>query len=297
MGIDDNWNRFLAAGLLTSCLLLFCFFSGGYHRDEEEINSSNKELSNSKPDSMTENEVEKSEEHKSDPVRIKNSWNAFRAPVSEAFVEVLKKRSFSENDHIIISSRGGANKAGLDLGEFLQKQNLNIAINGKFGPCFSACAEFVLPAAKKVHFKNNPLIGYHWSPQVDRHLFETANHAQHKVELCDSLNSDVQRTVALLKRRNLKTDLWKQTFERLELEYFQPSIMRHSCQAGKRKFRHELWLPNSQQLKTYLDLNFTGDLCADYPQSCAKKIDEYFSKGISVVIGESIYISKGSTTP
>ena len=57
-----------------------------------------------------------------------------------------------------ISSRGGEIMLGMDLGEIVFENGLNVEVD-KF--CFSSCANYVFPAGKRKILNKNSLLGWH----------------------------------------------------------------------------------------------------------------------------------------
>ncbi len=98
----------------------------------------------------------------------------------------------------------------------------------------------------------------------------------------------------LLKSRDLSIDFWKQVESRLKLTQFKLVDAGEACPWKVRKFENLFWLPTSQQLKNLWGLKFEGQLCADDFDECKIKINSHWSKGKRIVVGDEIYISKGS---
>ncbi|RYU68789.1 hypothetical protein ERW51_06385 [Aliivibrio finisterrensis] len=57
-----------------------------------------------------------------------------------------------------IKSYGGEINLGMDLGEFVYKNNLTVEVNDY---CFSSCANYVFPSGKRKLISNRAVIGFH----------------------------------------------------------------------------------------------------------------------------------------
>ncbi|KAB2823607.1 hypothetical protein [Aliivibrio finisterrensis] len=57
-----------------------------------------------------------------------------------------------------IKSYGGEINLGMDLGEFVYKNNLTVEVNDY---CFSSCANYVFPSGKRKVISNRAVIGFH----------------------------------------------------------------------------------------------------------------------------------------
>lgn len=59
---------------------------------------------------------------------------------------------------LIITSPGGDIAAGIEFGYFIKENNLDVDVRKL---CFSACANYILPAAKKVVIKRDSMVAWH----------------------------------------------------------------------------------------------------------------------------------------
>ena len=90
---------------------------------------------------------------------------------------VLRAMRISRNNEkpitkLIITSPGGDLAAAIEFGYFIREHNLDVDVRKL---CFSACANYILPAARKVVIKRESLVGWHggamqeddlWRPSV-----------------------------------------------------------------------------------------------------------------------------------
>lgn len=82
-------------------------------------------------------------------------------------------RAVRESDKAInrlkITSTGGDMAVGIEFGYFVKENNLDVEVSEL---CFSACANYVLPAAKSVVINSNSLIGWHGGAKQADELWE-----------------------------------------------------------------------------------------------------------------------------
>lgn len=214
----------------------------------------------------------------------------YRGLIDQAFVDNLKTLT-DEPITLYLASNGGGADMGLAAANVMLQKNIHLVIDGKYGICASGCAEFIVPAANSVEFINTPLIGYHQNPQLIFHILK--DKATEELEHCGFIKSEVNATEGLLNQKGLKTDLWKETLDRIDLEYTQIYLYNGHCPWLSKRFAHELWFPTSTQLRDMLGLEFKGKLCADTPECYEPNIDRFWPAGMSFVAGDTIYVSKG----
>lgn len=214
----------------------------------------------------------------------------YRGLINQAFVNDLEALT-NEPITLYLTSNGGESDMGLAAGNVILQKNIRLVIDGDFGICASGCAEFVIPSASSVEFLNTPLIGYHQNPQLIYSIIK--DNTTEGLEHCDFIRSEVNATESLLNHKELKTDLWKETLNRIDLEYTQIYHYNGQCPRLRKRFSHELWFPTSSQLRDMLGLEFKGELCADTPECYEPNIDKLWPAGMSFVAGNTIYTSKG----
>ena len=59
---------------------------------------------------------------------------------------------------LIINSRGGSALFALKIAKYIIENDLELLV---IDDCSSACAEYILPAARRVNFKNSPVLAFH----------------------------------------------------------------------------------------------------------------------------------------
>ena len=82
------------------------------------------------------------------------------APIDKAFVRKLVNVE-GKNRTLIVKSPGGDAQYGYRAARIIYEEGHKLIITEY---CSSACAEFLLPAAKSLVFDKSPLIGFHGSP-------------------------------------------------------------------------------------------------------------------------------------
>ena len=191
----------------------------------------------------------------------------------------------AKNIKMSIRSSGGDESVTSQLGIYLLSKNLSLDVHGY---CYSECAEFLLPAADSLNFIDMPMIGFNWSPNLDYHQLIKAK-SNISACLLDSLANQKQ----LQKTRNLNVNFWKETKIRLVITKYLSLDINDKCPLILRESENHLWLPTSRQLRELWGLKFEGSVCADNFNKCTIKVDQFWSKGTRIAIGDEVYISKG----
>ena len=178
--------------------------------------------------------------------------------------------------------------------------------------CSSACAEFLLPAAKSLVFDKSPLIGFHGNSLSRESLIR--EQAGQDAVFCHSTLGLNTRIRQLYKKTGHNPDFWKTQYKHLNVtdktikqspfsvkkEYEELVVngtkLRNikECYTIDVKTSHPFWFPTSKQLKTGFGLKFEGDVCADNQNCYEDKLDKIYPKGTSLAVGDTVYISKGS---
>jgi hypothetical protein len=205
--------------------------------------------------------------------------------INVSFTERLEKNN-EQDIKLIVSSYGGlSSQAFLSAKNIIENQNTLVVT----GLCISACAEYFLPSAKKVEFKNKPLVGFHWNAIMIEYL--TKENAPRDVKNCNFSQSTKLNN--LQRNMGVNNEFWKETISRLGWNKFIMHNRPNKCPNHSIEFEHQLWLPTSQQLREFYHLEFTGSVCADDPKCYEKRIDRTWRKGESFAVGDEVYVSKG----
>ncbi|WP_238115878.1 hypothetical protein [Vibrio cincinnatiensis] len=91
-------------------------------------------------------------------VSVSGSTLIFDGPISgDSVLEALRvvRNSGVEIEKLRITSPGGDVPSGIEFGYFIKENNLNVEVDKL---CFSACANYVIPAAKTVMIRGGSLI-------------------------------------------------------------------------------------------------------------------------------------------
>lgn len=192
----------------------------------------------------------------------------------EAFKEV------SDGATVTMTSRGGDAGYALDAAEIVERKGLTLRITSL---CMSACAESLLPAAKKLILDQEAIIGFHGNSMVYRELsgFDPG-----------PCNAEVSRRhEALLKRKGMNVEFWKEQHKRLSFGKFQylgdTGGVRPECPSVRMSMRARMWLPTSQQLRELYGLKFDGAICADSPECLQRRLGQVFRKGDVLIVGDT----------
>lgn len=181
-----------------------------------------------------------------------------------------------------INSGGGFVKDASQAAVIMADRQTSIIVRGR---CLSACSEFILPAADAITFVDDPIVGFHWSPLMDRGQYASRLGS---IKDCKFPAASIQEE--LFKLEGLNKRFWLEVEERLVLRKFRFVEVGNACPNKVRVFENKTWLPSSEQLKDLLGLEFTGSLCADDYNKCAKKVDRIWEKGDKIVIGDRGHI-------
>jgi hypothetical protein len=179
-----------------------------------------------------------------------------------------------------ISLRGGDAGYALDSSDIIDRKRLTLRVTSL---CMSACAESILPAAAKLILGPEAIIGFHGNSMVYRDLsgFDPGP--------CNASNN--QRHEALLQRKGLNVDFWKEQHKRLDFGDFRYLAdrggPRAECPHVNMSMRARMWLPTSQQLRELYGLKFDGRICADNPTCLQRRLARVFRKGDLVIVGDT----------
>lgn len=181
---------------------------------------------------------------------------------------------------LTIGSPGGETRAALQISNIIEERHLSVTV---VELCLSACAEYILPAAREITLENNPLIGFHWNPiMLEELLHQNANK---DLEYCTRIGADDLRK--LLNRRQKPSDAWRETLQRIKLREYKVDYKDGECPWSYRDFENKFWFPKSSQLNDIFGLEFNGSLCADDPSCYLEKLSYmYRLKGGRFVVGE-----------
>ncbi|MCG9625544.1 hypothetical protein L1D34_11905 [Vibrio mediterranei] len=116
-------------------------------------------------------------------VSVSGSTLIFDGPISgDSVLEALRvvRNSGANIEKIRITSPGGDVPSGIELGYFIKENNLDVEVDKL---CFSACANYVIPAAKTVLIKKGSLIGWHGGPRQSDELWQASVSSTDKEEL------------------------------------------------------------------------------------------------------------------
>lgn len=116
-------------------------------------------------------------------VTVSGTTLIFDGPISgDSVLEALRvvRNSGAEIEKLRITSPGGDVPSGIELGYFVKENNLDVEVDML---CFSACANYVIPAAKTVSIKNGSLIGWHGGPRQSDEIWKAMAPSSDKEDL------------------------------------------------------------------------------------------------------------------
>lgn len=184
---------------------------------------------------------------------------------------------------IKFSSIGGEVFSSLRIATKIQQKKIVLIVDKN---CFSACPEFLLPAASKIIFQKKPLIGFHGNPRMKEWL---ANHYEiPELPYCDF--DEVSQMFDIYIDNDLNLEFWRKQLDVLKLKqfYVDPNTPKGNCPLMGLKFKHEMWFPDSKTLQTDLGLKFEGSVCADDFDECAQRVKKLFPDRGTFVVGDKV---------
>lgn len=188
----------------------------------------------------------------------------------------------SDLELIVIDSPGGVATVGAALGLFVLDYDLSIIIDGM---CASACAEYVLTAAKDVQVSSGSLILFHDSAEMIQAALR--RRGRKDFSICSFKPLDVQRRI--FKERNLRLEFYRDVEMRIgELE-IETSVNENGCLILRgKKNELDFWIPNSSQIESLLGVQIDGILCADDVDVCRQRLIQLGRQKRCVLVDEEV---------
>jgi len=207
----------------------------------------------------------------------------FYGPINEQFIERLSNLEPDETV-ITINSTGGTGRLSMRAANIIENSKITVIVDQY---CLSACAEYLLPAAQEVIFKNDPLIGFHWNTLS---LHQQINQkATKNLSFCDSI--EIDKIESFYARKKINTEFWKLTYERISEPKIKLTYLDNACPKLEIiGVNHSLWFPSEETLKTDFGLKFSGSLCSDYQACFEVKIPKYLKGNATYVVGKTVFI-------
>jgi hypothetical protein len=184
---------------------------------------------------------------------------------------------------VTVNSIGGKEEISLDVAEIISNKNATIVVEDY---CLSACAEFILPAAKKIVFQNYSIVGFHGNPVITEKYINI--NRPDGSQFCNF--ESAVRMRKLYRKWNANIDFWKLQIGYLVAEKLLINPHRESgeCPKVQLKFENDLFIADSKQLEILMGRKFDGAVCADSYETCKKKIARYLSQG-KYVVGDRVF--------
>lgn len=205
-----------------------------------------------------------------------------RANLSNLFESIQTANDLRQP--LVFNSYGGMTSIALVLAWEINGK-VDIIINDE---CISNCAELILPAAQKLYFHENPIIGFHGNISSYRSFVESR--FKGNTSFCN-WNYE-ERFQELLQTNKVNLHFWGEQMKRLNPKVtFE--VRQGDCPKIQYNFENHMWLPTSEQLMKLFNLEFKGVVCADNPRKCKKRIDDRWAQGTRIVIGDIVYVSRG----
>lgn len=186
----------------------------------------------------------------------------------------------SPGSRLTLSSQGGDPDTAQVIAEVMRDKSIALTVSLA---CVSSCAEYLLPAAASLRFKDDAIIGFHQTPAMIE-SFRPPRGDEIQLPTCDYGDN-----AAVYQDYSSAPDAWRETLARLQLDRTQLRTTPNCVEVAFR-FTHDLWLPTSQQLRDIWQLDFKGDVCADDYNRCRVRLREVFAQSGSVVIGDRVAV-------
>ncbi|WP_260258665.1 hypothetical protein [Vibrio intestinalis] len=132
----------------------------------------------------------------------------------EGVLEAIRMVRQSDNaiKKLKITSTGGEMAVGMEFGYFVKENDLDVEVSEV---CFSACANYILPAAKSVVINTNSLIGWHGGAKQTDKLWQQSVPKSKQVEFMTYLNRLRTKETAFFKHMGVDQQIttYGQTIE------------------------------------------------------------------------------------
>jgi hypothetical protein len=168
---------------------------------------------------------------------------------------------------VYVNSRGGKVGIAALAGKILLDQDVHLFIVEE---CSSACAEYLMTAAKRVTTIGEPIVGLHGNSLFREYLYQEQGY--YRPAHCKGMFLSVLEDIYA--KRNLRMDFALEQLGRLgpiDLEFY---LDAHGCPLITRyDTQGRMWYPTTDELEALLGLHVEGRLCADNPQ-CRRKLNK-----------------------
>jgi len=188
---------------------------------------------------------------------------------------------------ILVDSYGGSASHAMNVSKIIYSRQKSIFITGE---CSSSCAEFILPAARKVYASEGALIGFHRDDLMAMDFFRSD---QERHAYCGA--DRAAWMVDLYKRQNLNVSFYKNVELKLDIKpsYNVKGSYDNGCVKMFSSSAHEMWYPTSYQLKEMLGIDIGHPICADSDICWKRKLAEGSVRGMSYIVGDKVYYPLG----
>lgn len=179
-----------------------------------------------------------------------------------------------------VNSLGGDASAGAVIARDIFDRKLDLIVNAS---CVSACAEFMIPAARTVTFGPRAIVGFHLNDFAFQALA-----LEHNIpgRVCSAERLPLLNEMYLAK--GLNPSFSEESVRRLRLVDYQPVRIRTGCMSQETATEFLAWFPTSDQLRSLWNLTFTGSVCADSAECISSDIKRLVGPGKRIVVGDTV---------
>ncbi|MEM6898746.1 MAG: hypothetical protein AAF583_03095 [Pseudomonadota bacterium] len=190
---------------------------------------------------------------------------------------VVEIREVENLNRVVVDSPGGVTLIGTTLGQELLKSDAELIILNR---CSSACAEFIMPAARAVFAHNKPRIGVHGNLFFSQQIL-----VEQGIDVPDSCQNKALADIEEIYRvRNLNRDFYWEQRKRLGEMHADFEERENKCPIVHRwEFEVAAWYPTSAQIESMWGLSIDGALCSDDARCVERQIEWPSGERVCVV--------------
>lgn len=188
---------------------------------------------------------------------------------------------------LFIDSEGGDAQSAEAIGKLIYNRNKSIYI---LSECSSACAEFFIPAAKKISVSRDSLIGFH---RNDLMAYSFLSGTSSFSRYCGM--ERVLWLSKIYKERRLNINFNKEIISKLGIEPIYDSNLSKGggCYRMVSTSIRSVWYPTSWQLRHLLGIKIGHPICADDERCWKSALHDATLEGSSYVVGDQVYTGGG----
>ncbi|WP_425990263.1 hypothetical protein [Brevundimonas sp. TWP2-3-2] len=198
--------------------------------------------------------------------------------IDEDVAEQFQSR-LQDGATVELDSLGGDASSAWHIGQELYDARATVEVKNN---CVSACAEFLLPAARQLFVSPRSLIGYHGGDFMFDRL---ARRFLNNVSFVDP--ERLSWLEVLYGERRLSRNFSAEVQQRLDVRFVRRDNSADVPQLAIFSV-NSLWFPTSDQLRNLLGLPIAGPVCADDRRCWEPRIVAISRAGERMVVGDQV---------